>query len=231
MACPRKYNRSAAYGKLYLKTALGYRARKFGNPRINHKCKLIFAHIPKTAGNSVTKALNKLPKEGKPMSPNISKHAKAFEIKYMLGEKTWNEYFSFAFLRNPWDLMVSSYHWWKQKAPNIIYHRRKARKVTRMDFGEFVRSKFGKYMINERCGELFDWISENGEIIVDYVGKVETLNYDWKKICKKNSLDCVEIPHINKSERKPYREYYDEETKRLVAERFHKTIELFGYEF
>ena len=99
------------------------------------------------------------------------------------------------------------------------------------NFTEFIRSKYGKTMINEYEGNMFDWISENGRIIVDFVGRFENLQEDWREICNCIGIAHIELPHVNRSERKDYREYYTEETRQIVAERFQKIIDKFGYEF
>ena len=219
--------------KLRAKILAGYRKRRFyNNSRIFHDHKCVFIHIPKTAGNSITRALSSLPETGTALSPRISKHAKAWEVKALLGKEIWNDYFTFSFVRNPWDLMVSSYHWWQQKAAKYPYHKRKARKVRAMDnFDRFIRSRFGSYMINERYGCEFDWIAENGSVIVDYVGKVETIERDWQRICERLGIESIPLPFINRSKRKDYREYYTPETQRMIEQRFRKTIDQFGYTF
>ncbi len=219
--------------KLFGKRLVGYKSRiKYRNARILHDYQCIFVHIPKTAGNSVSHVLNQLPRESDNLSPKISKHAKAFEIKYLLGEELWEQYFSFAFVRNPWSLMVSCYHWWLQKAKDIKYHSGKAKQVAAMkDFNEFMQSKFGRKMINERYGNMFDWISENNKIIVDYVGKLETIEKDWEHICEQLKIKQMPLPHINKSKHRDYRKYYNDESIQIVAERFKKTIDLFDYSF
>ena len=229
----KEINKKLAYLKLYGKGLLGYRKRKIhANPRIHHELNMIFVHIPKTAGSSITNALKKLNKSNeREKSPKIGKHAKAFEIKYLLGCDIWQNYFSFAFIRNPWDLMVSSYNWWRQKAQTLPAHKRISDKILKMSFEDFISSKYGSYMINERYGNYFDWISEDGKIIVDYIGKVEFIKEDWKKICEINDLKQISIPHINKSKRKDYKKYYNPKTRKIIYNRFRKSIKKFNYEF
>ena len=83
-----------------------------------------FVHIPKTAGTSIGAFLSGLSmKAGEEGSNNnyielkrLSKHAKAAEIRKVYGCDYWNKLYTFSFVRNPWELMVSSYFWWRQIA-------------------------------------------------------------------------------------------------------------------
>jgi hypothetical protein len=87
-------------------------------------------------------------------------------------------------------------------------------------------------MINEQHGgDLLEWISEDGKIVVDLVGRFENLDRDWTRICEALGVDHVSLSRENPGTRGDYRSFYDETSKRLIAERFHRSIELFGYEF
>jgi hypothetical protein len=95
-----------------------------------------------------------------------------------------------------------------------------------------MQSKFGTKMINEQPGEeLLDWISDDHKITVDLVGRYETLDQDWIRICEKLGVEHIPLGRENRVARADYQSFYDEASKRSVAERFSKTIELFGYEF
>ena len=64
----------------------------------------------------------------------------------------------------------------------------------------------------------------------DFIGKVETYQQDWDSI--RDRLDCdIDLPHLNKSERTHYSNYYNTETKDAVYKIFNDDIKTFGYEF
>jgi hypothetical protein len=67
----------------------------------------IFIHIPKTAGTSVARTL----------FGQGSRHVPYFEYEKVNGRK-FNRYFKFAFVRNSWDRLVSTYFFLKKGGLN-----------------------------------------------------------------------------------------------------------------
>ena len=80
------------------------------------------------------------------------------------------------------------------------------------------------YQVNQLC-------DAQGKLLMDYVGKLETLDEDWKFICERIGIPHVELPRKNVSVKRPYTDYYTPETRDLVARHWAQEIELFGYTF
>ena len=210
--------------------------------------KCVHVHIPKTGGTSITAALRSAWAR-KPLSERVAirlrlggkgpaavrrfhKHAKARDMHAVVGERAWHDHFSFAVVRNPWDLMVSSYHWWLESADRWKNLRTHARAVAALgSFPRFMDSPYGRERMGEHIGSFRDWICDTeGRVLVDTVGRFERMEQDWRGITARLGIQ-VDLPHLNRGSRGDYRAYYDEPSKQIVAERFAWAIEYFEYRF
>lgn len=66
---------------------------------------------------------------------------------------------------------------------------------------------------------------------IDFYLKFENLQNDWKKISKTINIPFESLPHRNKSVRKHYSKYYNNQLKDLVYSKFEKEIKYFNYSF
>tara|TARA_Y100000004_G_C8795140_1_gene360948 strand:+ start:115 stop:729 length:615 start_codon:yes stop_codon:yes gene_type:complete len=200
----------------------------------SHKHSFIFVHIPKTAGTSVAACLR----------PYCETYIKHHHILDRLPPNP-RSYYKFCVSRNPWDRCVSRYHYLKQEPW-----------FPRGDFSDFIINKNNKFSYGsirvqqikneynpplegfiKLCDkfpfdEQLDWVSDNeGNILMDFFIKFETLQKDFNIVCDKIGIPKQKLPHTNKTNHKHYTEYFDNVTRELVAEKYAKDIEYFGYEF
>ena len=206
---------------------------------ISKKRNFIFIHVYKNAGTSITCALNpfvqgrlqrmtdRALRRINVWSPFFDTqpfhiHIKTSELIEAMVEESFNSFFSFAFVRNPWDWQVSLYRFMlKQKD----HHQHLL--VKRL-------GSFGDY-IKWRCeGEVRyqkDFIcSGRGELLVDFVGRYENIESDFNKVCSRIGVSAS-LPQLNVSNTQPYQQFYTDETRELVRRTFEPDIELFEYEF
>jgi hypothetical protein len=202
---------------------------------ICHKHKFIFVHINKTAGTSLEWVLMKHSNNrrvGK-RKPGISligrtKHRPVSEYK-IIADKIYGfkNYFKFTLVRNPWQRLLSNYFFRKYKKGDTD--------IQKLSFTEWVKNSNKRGYLFENCLSRYaqlDWITdENGEVCVDFIGRFENLQEDFNTICDKIGIPRNELPHKNATKHKHYTEYYDDESIFIVAEKYAKDIEYFGYKF
>lgn len=198
---------------------------------ISKKYNFIYIALPKTGTTSIQKCFSNLDDEtlfienknlddhGQ-IDKSLCKHIKSCELRKKI--KNYDSYFKFAFVRNPWDLVVSWY----------AYVRRLPLSSSRSSKG----ISFKKFINEMECvwgqGLQTKWIlDESGNQLVDFVGKFENLQEDFDIVCKMIGVKQSKLPHKNKSNHKFYKKIYDQETREIVAEKYAKDIEYFGYEF
>jgi hypothetical protein len=189
--------------------------------------KAIFIHIPKSAGMSVSKAL---------FGGKSGGHATAKEYVGFYGREKYASYFSFSFVRNPWDRLVSAYFYLKEGGSSKTDRRYRDNILNKFeDFNSFVESWITKDSIQNimHLRPQKDYLTIFGnDVKVNYVGKFETLEEDFKKIANRIGVD-VELPRINvnQSRDEDYRQYYNENSIEVVSRVYKKDIEMFGYKF
>ena len=198
-----------------------------------HKC--IFIHINKCCGSSILEAI-----------PH-TKHKPHRHISYYKNgfPDIFDEYFKFTIIRNPWDRMVSFYHFhtWKKWHLNwdwsiddypdfnefisIIstYSKAKEKSIFKGDRGHPLTHTM-------RMSNGMDWLTDkDGNLLVDYVGRFEDIETSFTYIANKIGLEVHNLPHANKSTHKHYSTYYDKNSRDIVADRFSKDIDYCGYRF
>jgi hypothetical protein len=196
----------------------------------NEQHKFIFIHIPKTGGTSIENAFKKRIKGNR-------KHLTMSDYENEL-ESDIEKYFIFSVIRNPWDRLVSywKYRQGKIHAPidgkmNIFNDWLKFISSLNLDD---LRGKTEKSNIPDfRMGldsQFNSLINKQNKINVNLV-RFENLQNDFNTICDKIGIKRHHLPHKNKSRHKHYTEYYNEETKQIVAEKYEKDIEYFDYKF
>lgn len=149
-------------------------------------------------------------------------HTTADQARRLLPRQVYNDLFKFAFVRNPWDLLVSYYHYLLRSTG---HHRH--RRVKRLGgFEDYVRyeARRGKFSQKQFLTD------RRGNLLVDFVGRFESLATDFCYVCRVLGISAA-LPHVNRTPHQDYRSYYDKRTIELVAWHFREDIELFGYEF
>jgi len=180
-------------------------------------------HINKTGGTSVGKAL------GLKFC-----HVDASDLILELGEDGFAEAFVFSFVRNPWDRVVSHYHW-------RIKTNQTGLGDTPIPFKDWVIACFDRqelpyYDKPKMFRQQVEWLNggpaKSVHPEVDFIGRFEKLHEDIRRLSEILEITVSDMPHLKPSDRKrDYRPYYDGQTQAIIAKAFATDIDVFGYTF
>lgn len=205
---------------------------------VSHTNRFIFAAIPKTGSQAVRTALNQHINANdwqqedlydmkrmpfKDLAKIRHGHILLREIKPYISQKTWKDYFKFAFVRNPWDRFIST-----------MYFKFGANKVFQSNPLAFMK------LCLERPSDGMEVllrpqhiyvINEKGDSIIDYLGKFEALQNSYDQVCEHIGFETAALKRMNETSHLHYADCYDDELEGLISEKYAEDIRLFGYKF
>lgn len=150
-------------------------------------------------------------------------HEDILSTRRLMPADLFDRYFKFAFVRNPWERLVSEYEFLLKKTE----HGRHARVKKLAGFDQFIDMQIPRrdaYQSNMLC-------DGDGNLLVDFVGKLEQLDVDWKTVCEHIKIDYQALPRKNATQHRRYQDYYTPDNVEKVSQHWAKDIALFGYQF
>jgi hypothetical protein len=215
---------------------------------LSPRLRCLFVHIPKTGGTSVERALGMFgdwrveDRErlfGRIASPDLVaagflsrylQHLTLPQMHSLLPPDRREGLFSFSFVRNPWDRMVSIH---AHPDPDMVQQAAaQGLELEGLPFATFLERLAGVRHIHLLSQH--DFILDSaGRPLVDFIGRFETLAEDFAKVAARLGVSS-DMPHANASTARRHRDYrscYTPETRDWVACRYSLDIERFGYAF
>lgn len=209
----------------------------------------LFVHNPRTGGTTIERLLAKVGarrvtslRDEFGIEKSLSVHAPIRDLQEQLDPGSFAAIHKFAFVRNPWDRLVSIFkfqHRDRIKASIelstkgdvqelVAQEQQEVRLFREWLFAEHPELEFGGRPIT-RVPQTW-WLSDDNGIVVDHIGKFENLKNELFEL--RNKLAVAEsFNPINKSEKRfPWWNYFDQESFQWVAEHFSSDIENFEYQ-
>ncbi|MCA8985035.1 MAG: sulfotransferase family 2 domain-containing protein [Planctomycetaceae bacterium] len=144
-------------------------------------------------------------------------HCPAVEIRAAVGQRIWETYTKFCFERNPWDRVLSEYFFMRKTKPDTF---------AEMSLDEYIEREF--YSLN------YPLYSLANRPAVDMLGRFETLQSDFLRICQQLEIPCDGwLPHAkgdSRPDRQTAREVLSPRQIQLIGDRCRLEIDWLGYE-
>ncbi|WP_299410221.1 sulfotransferase family protein [uncultured Roseobacter sp.] len=192
----------------------------------------IFIHVPKAAGSSI-----KVEVYGSAKAAGghrrIAEYA-AYDMKRTAA------FFKFAFVRNPWDRLLSAYSYLSQGTGTTFRDNQFARQflADTGDFDGFVRKLEDprarrQILYYDHFRPQSHWICMPGARThaMDFLGRFETMEDDMAQLRARLGLEAGAPVKARPSQHLPYREAYSARARQTVAELYARDVALLDYSF
>lgn len=150
-----------------------------------------------------------------------SGHVSARQIRPAIGEAVYRDYFKFAFVRNPYDRFISYCSFMSRDSGAFLAQPKAFMKNI------ITQIKPVDHLLYKPQYEFL--IDDDDKLAVNYVGRHETMQQSYNEICSRLRIPPATLEIVNSSQHRHYGEYYDDESRALVAEVYGRDIEMFAY--
>ncbi len=192
---------------------------------ISYSKNFIFIHINKTAGTAIEQSLLEYgtkrvePKDDLEfeLTYRQSQHFNCKEYKKYLGPE-YDNFFKFTVVRNPFDRVVS-------------YYLKNSINKNNLSFSDWVVDRYQNKNFQDykrMYSDYTHWIDEKD---IDFILRFENISLDFNKLKNKLNIECELAFHNVNKNRLPYREYYNQDTKKIISNYFQKELNTFNYKF
>jgi hypothetical protein len=208
--------------------------------------RLVYVSIPKVACTSIKIALmGDAAHTGNEYLKYMNIHHDVNHRQERRLPKRAKDYFKFAFVRNPFDRLVSFYED-KVRRPRqhngqYYFDSDYNRTLIKMIFGTCFSPEMKFADFAQLIARVPDWLADahfksqyamlfrHGRQIPDFIGHFETIEEDWKLFNQNYGLRPLATKNANAP--RDWKTYYsDEAVVELVARRYHRDLVHFGYE-
>lgn len=202
---------------------------------ILHRCRAVQIHVPKTGGQTASRVLgcSYLPKDLYGTDGDWELSHLSMQLVRELYSDVPRDYYSFAFVRDPWDRLVSGYHYrccegycpYLPGAPVPPDFVAFVRAVSAVDVSRLTRTQ-ANHLYPQ-----WDFVHDQktGARIVDYVGRYESFEADLRAVCSRLEFCVGDVPRVNATAHDHYSTYYDAETAGMVGRLYARDAEAFNY--
>lgn len=189
----------------------------------------LFIHVPKTGGVSLLNT---------PIADRISVkiHPLKQDIDMTISELGAWDFYKFGFVRNPFDRLVSLYHYFFNMGPDHVFFRFNAHFIPAIQrcesFRDFCLALPGAgFRNNFHFLPQVNYTHSKGAPVLDFTGRYENYEEDLAMLATALGVELKSTPHLNKSKHGHYRHYFDEETRAIVEDYYDEDLLLHGYSF
>ena len=185
---------------------------------LNHRHRVIFIHIPKNAGTSIEQTLFK-EKVG---------HKTIFQFQ-TYSQHCFDQYFKFCVVRNPYDRLVSAFHFLKSGGKNESDKKwAEAHLHQYADFKSFVDhlndGHFAQRILQWQHfrPQFYYVIDLNNKLNIDHIMKYETLHESIIPVLNYLNAPQISLQHSNQSSHQTWQDYYSLKMKQVVYKLFER---------
>ena len=222
----------------------------------------VFVHVPKTGGRSISRALQRFVPDTGDIRPDIfdpfkkqaleanpdhqglfgPAHFAAAHLRdNVTGREFWQKALTFAIVRNPWDRLVSFFSWLQHS------NTRETRQYFKdhYTFHDYLRwlNDHQDPWLNENYGYAWQpgrqsqvsYVTDETGIIVDFIGRFESLQEEFNFLCNKLGIPCVILTRAHQTralaQHQQYAKWFTLKDRELISPMIKEDTTFFKYEF